>query len=185
MKETTISVFGQFSLVVTVEDLWIDTISRLLPLYTEHYTSLDIFLGFIQENPNRFTREDSSASDDNGDSQSQSTAFIVGGEYQMPSTTAQFTSTNACAVNTAPISNTNNTVSSLSTSQSLNNTSVTATANNANSYSNLTSAHSASAILMPQSSFERLVACSIHFTPTSLQRSLKHRYWPSSIWGRF
>lgn len=124
-----------------------------------------ISLGFIQDNPNRFTREDSSASDDGGDSQSQSTVFILGGDYQMPSTTAQYTVTNVCTtVNTAPISNTNNTVSSLATSQSLNNTIVTAvTANNTNSFSNLTSAHSASAILIPQSAFERLVFFKIFY----------------------
>lgn len=122
-------------------------------------TSLTTILGFMQDNSSRFTREDSSASDDGGDSQSQSTVFILGGDYQMPSTTAQFTSmTNVCTVSTVPISNTNNTVSSLTTSQSLNNTIVTAVAaNTTNSFSNLTSAHSASAILIPQGPFERLV----------------------------
>lgn len=137
------------------------------------YTSLTTILGFMQDNTNRFTREDSSASDDNGDSQSQSTVFILGGDYQMPSTTAQYTSmTNVSA------SNAISTASSLATSQSLNNTIVTAVAANAtNSFSNLTSAHSASAILIPQGPFERLVC-------PDLSRFFRHFFWFFFFWNR-
>lgn len=109
--------------------------------------------GFMLENHGRYTREDSSASDDGGDSQSN--IFIIGSD-QYPSATTLCTSTSVITVSTVPMSSSMNTLST----QAINNTAVTSNTNN--NHSNLTSAHSANSILMPQSSFERLVFSSVN-----------------------
>lgn len=105
--------------------------------------------GFI-DNHCRFTREDSSPSDDGGDS--QSTIFVIGGGEYLNQTPSPTTSNNIVAANTMPLS-TNN----LASSQSNNNHSVIAAATNSNNFSNLTSAHSANVIATAPISSERLV----------------------------
>lgn len=108
-----------------------------------------IQLGFI-DNHGRYAREDSSASDDGGDS--QSTIFIIGsGDYltQTPVVTTQCT-TNVATVTSVPLGNSN-----LCSSQSNNNIAVASSASNY--CTNLTSAHSVSALSTSQNSNERLV----------------------------
>lgn len=112
----------------------------LYPLYSNS--------GFI-DNHGRYAREDSSASDDGGDS--QSTVFIIGsGDHlsQTPVVTTQIqTPTSVVTVTSVPIIN-----NSLATSQSNNNI-----VSNSNNFSNLTSSYSVSALPTSSISSERLV----------------------------
>lgn len=106
-------------------------------------------LGFI-DNHGRYGRDDSSASDDGGDS--QSTIFIIGsGEYlnQTPTATTQGTPTSVVTVTSVPLVNNN-----LASSQTNNNVMVTS---NSTNFSNLTSSQSINAISTPQNTAERLV----------------------------
>lgn len=106
-----------------------------------------VHLGYI-DNHGRYARDDSSASDDGGDS--QSTVFIIGsGDYlnQNPVTT-QCAATSVVTVTSVPLLN-----NCIASSQSNNNIATTPSATN---FSNLSSAHSVSA-LAPQNSVERLV----------------------------
>lgn len=114
----------------------------------QHFVSIVFNSGFI-DNHGRYAREDSSASDDGGDS--QSTVFIIGsGEYltQTPVVTTQMqTPTSVVTVTSVPLLN-----NSLASSQSNN-----SIASNLNSFSNLTSAHSVSVLPTSTISSERLV----------------------------
>lgn len=105
-------------------------------------------VGFI-DNHGRYAREDSSASDDGGDS--QSTVFIIGsGDYlsQNPVVATQMqTPTSVVTVTSVPLLN-----NSLASSQSNN-----SIASNLTNFSNLTSAHSVSALPTSAISNERLV----------------------------
>lgn len=106
-------------------------------------------LGFI-DNHGRYAREDSSASEDGGDS--QSTVFIIGsGDYlnQTSVATTQCTPTSVVTVTTVPLIN-----NCLASHQSNNNIAVTS---NSNNFSNLASAHSVNALSTPQNAIERLV----------------------------
>lgn len=126
-------------------------------MLTHQYSYLFVFvfhLGYL-DNHGRYTRDDSSASDDGGDS--QSTIFIIGGgEFlnQSQSVAPQCTSINAITVtsvvNTCNSTPTNCTYTTVTTPTASNNI-----ANN--NFSNMSSAHSASAIFTSQNSCERLV----------------------------
>lgn len=121
-------------------------------------------LGYI-DNHGRYARDDSSASDDGGDS--QSTVFIIGsGEYlnQTPSpvttpttpiTPPSSSSTSVVTVTSVPLSNANannnSNNSSLASSQLNNNMILTSNT------PNMTSAQSVSALSSSQNSVERLV----------------------------
>lgn len=111
------------------------------------------------DNHGRYARDDSSASDDGGDS--QSTVFMIGGgEFlnQTPVVTSQIqTPNNVVTVTSVPL------VNSSSSSQSNNNiaaaaAAAAAVATNFNNFSNLTSAHSVSALTTPSILSERLVS---------------------------
>lgn len=106
-------------------------------------------LGFI-DNHGRYARDDSSASDDGGDS--QSTVFIIGsGDYlnQTPSATTQCAPTSVVTVTSVPLL-----TNCLVTTQSNNNIAVTS---NPTNFSNLTSAHSVNVLSAPSNQIERLV----------------------------
>ena len=114
--------------------------------------------GYI-DNHGRYARDDSSASDDGGDS--QSTVFIIGsGEYlnQIPpvATTPTTTPTSMASVTSVPLANNNssNNSSNLASSQLNNNIILTS---NSTNLSNMTSAQSVSALSSPLNSVERLV----------------------------
>lgn len=118
-----------------------------------------IKLGYI-DNHGRYARDDSSASDDGGDS--QSTIFIIGGSEilnQSSSQPATPLSTSAAMTNlvnpTATFSNT---------------TPIASNCNAINNYSNLSSAHSVSAIFTSQNSCERLVPILFVSLPFSVCR---------------
>lgn len=111
-----------------------------------------VHLGYI-DNHGRYARDDSSASDDGGDS--QSTVFIIGsGDYLNQNPVVTTTPTSVVTVTSVPLLN-----NCIASSQSNNNIATTPSATN---FSNLSSSHSVSA-LAPQNSFERLVPASIFF----------------------
>lgn len=128
-----------------------------------------IHLGYL-DNHGRYARDDSSASDDGGDS--QSTVFIIGsGEYlnQIPPVTpttpptsaaaAAAASTSVVTVTSVPLAsniNSNNHNNSLTSSQI--NSNIILTSNSPNVSSNMTSAQSVSALSSSQNSVERLVS---------------------------
>lgn len=131
-----------------------------------------IQLGFI-DNHGRYAREDSSASDDGGDS--QSTIFIIGsGDYmtQTPVVTTQCT-TNVATVTTVPLVNTN-----LYSAQSNNNIAV---ASNVNNFTNLTSAQSVSALSTPHNFNERLVCAKDCFVG-AVEKKIKFLISLSDFW---
>lgn len=118
-----------------------------------------VHLGYI-DNHGRYARDDSSASDDGGDS--QSTVFIIGsGDYLNQNPVVTTTPTSVVTVTSVPLLN-----NCIASSQSINNIATTPSATN---FSNLSSSHSVSA-LAPQNSFERLVPASIFCLFVSIQR---------------
>lgn len=131
----------------------------------QRFVSIVFNSGFI-DNHGRYAREDSSASDDGGDS--QSTVFIIGsGEYltQTPVVTTQMqTPTSVVTVTSVPLLN-----NSLASSQSNN-----SIASNLNSFSNLTSSYSVSALPTSTISSERLVT----FADAQFMR---HIFWSFSF----
>lgn len=127
-----------------------------------------IHLGYL-DNHGRYARDDSSASDDGGDS--QSTVFIIGsGEYlnqippvtpttpQTPAATVAATASTS-VVTSVPLAsniNSNNHNNSLASSQI--NSNIILTSNSPSVSSNMTSAQSVSALSSSQNSVERLVS---------------------------